>query len=363
MELVKKKRNTNIEILRVIGMLMIFFHHMYYHGGVSGYGGETFNGFVQHLMFNGGKVGITIFVFISGYYLIDATFSWKRVVRFLIELLIFSLAFFIMHMCLTPEEVTVKLIYQQFTPFLSDTYWFVTTYILLYVLSPILNAGLKHISKYTHLSIAIFLLVVFSVFPSFFLKGTNFSTFAWFIVVYIIASYFKLYSVSFFKKHNYINLIISVSLYVGVSLITFYAYKLPFLKDYPLNLTGMNATFMVLFTIFSFEFFVNLPSFSSKWLNLLFSGVLEVYLIHENPYFRDVLYHKIMFSNKIPLDAYWWIKYFGLGLLSFIVILLCGSLISYALNKSVFRLVDYCSLKISDKINERRKITVETKEE
>ena len=67
-------RNTSIELLRIISMIMIMFHHFAYHGNFEWNFNEVT---LPHLWYDfilmGGKVGVDIFVLISGYFLIENT--------------------------------------------------------------------------------------------------------------------------------------------------------------------------------------------------------------------------------------------------------------------------------------------------
>ncbi|KAA9302211.1 acyltransferase family protein [Aerococcus sanguinicola] len=76
------KRQTNIELLRIISIIMIIFHHFAVHGGFNW---EATAITIPHFWYNfiviGGKVGVNIFILISGYFLItkqDKLFDVKK---------------------------------------------------------------------------------------------------------------------------------------------------------------------------------------------------------------------------------------------------------------------------------------------
>lgn len=67
-------RNSNIELLRIISMFLIVVHHMSVHGFTSAgrWNLQSFpslNQFLVQFMVIGGKIGVDIFVVITGYYL------------------------------------------------------------------------------------------------------------------------------------------------------------------------------------------------------------------------------------------------------------------------------------------------------
>ena len=66
-------RQSNFELLRIVAMVMIVFHHFAVHGGFN-FDSTTLS--IPRFWFNfiimGGKTGVNIFVLISGYFLIQS---------------------------------------------------------------------------------------------------------------------------------------------------------------------------------------------------------------------------------------------------------------------------------------------------
>lgn len=76
-----KKRNLNIEILRIIAMLWIIAFHYVEYGEVNMYTEPlSLNWRVMALAKFGGGVGNCIFVLISGYLLHDKKFKLSRII-------------------------------------------------------------------------------------------------------------------------------------------------------------------------------------------------------------------------------------------------------------------------------------------
>ncbi len=69
----KRHRQSNIELLRIISMILIVAHHFSVHGGFD-FSSTSFSVnrlYIQFLAM-GGKIGVDIFVIISGYFLITS---------------------------------------------------------------------------------------------------------------------------------------------------------------------------------------------------------------------------------------------------------------------------------------------------
>lgn len=80
----KKNRDSNIELLRIIAMCLIIFHHMALNTGIVD--GYTING---NMIFGiiggiGGKIGVVIFLLITGYFSINKNFSFKKSIYFMV---------------------------------------------------------------------------------------------------------------------------------------------------------------------------------------------------------------------------------------------------------------------------------------
>ena len=93
-------RQSNIELLRIIAMVIIVAHHFAVHGGFD-FPIETVapNRLWIQFLALGGKIGVNIFVLISGYFLIDAK-SLKKVKVLKLWLQIFTYSASILcHFC------------------------------------------------------------------------------------------------------------------------------------------------------------------------------------------------------------------------------------------------------------------------
>lgn len=63
----KEARLSNIELLRIIAMIMIVFHHYATHGGAYWNVYDGANEWISTVMISFGKIGVDIFMIICGY--------------------------------------------------------------------------------------------------------------------------------------------------------------------------------------------------------------------------------------------------------------------------------------------------------
>lgn len=143
-----EKRQSGIELLRIIAMFMILAQHANGLGiglpGAYECNVEPVNSFFRLLIQCFVFVGVDVFVLISGWFGIN--FKVKRLGEYLFQCLFFSLVVTLVLwlVCGRPEMgikswVGVVL--------LGKSYWFVKSYLLLYVLSPVLNRFIDTVDK------------------------------------------------------------------------------------------------------------------------------------------------------------------------------------------------------------------------
>lgn len=188
-----KCRNTNIEILRFILMCFIFFWHILVHGyNLKQLGGDEV--IVQHSFFLYGFL-LTLFVpatycfvFISGYY--GITFKLKKLLSLLLGCFIVNIsAWFYKTICVgAPFEITKFM--ESLLPISTNKWWFMTNFILLYILSPILNVGFDHLSQKQQKITLLILFVLSSVGILALLPNCG-SSFMGLLMVYLLGRYAK----------------------------------------------------------------------------------------------------------------------------------------------------------------------------
>lgn len=128
-------------------MLYLFLHILFHGYNLKQLGGDEVT--VQHSFFLYGFL-LTLFVpatycfvFISGYY--GITFKLKKLLSLLLGCFIVSIsAWFYKTICVgAPFEITKFM--ESLLPVSTNKWWFMTNFILLYILSPMLNVGFDHL--------------------------------------------------------------------------------------------------------------------------------------------------------------------------------------------------------------------------
>jgi surface polysaccharide O-acyltransferase-like enzyme len=150
------KRKSNFELLRIFAMLIIVACHYGTHGierlYESGQLQQWSEGSVSHKLFTcflvpGGETGVAIFFMLTGYFMINKNhFSLLKVI---LECIFYGIFTGIIYIILKPVGILNQyigiydLIKQTMIPVSGGAWWFPTAYVLLLVISPLLNRFLN----------------------------------------------------------------------------------------------------------------------------------------------------------------------------------------------------------------------------
>lgn len=132
-----KERNIGIELLRIISMFFIVMQHFACHGIANR---ETLSFSINKIFLYNcqlGDLGVVIFGIISGFFLWRNKINIKKIFILEIEVLFFSILF----LCIfgITGQVSLKSVIKSLFPFFSNTYWFYTAYVIVYILFMLLN--------------------------------------------------------------------------------------------------------------------------------------------------------------------------------------------------------------------------------
>lgn len=188
-------------------MLMIIMHHCF---GNSG-GATTLNQNCPLVNYYGVRliwpflnVHVNCFVLISGYFLCKKNFKLSKVFTLWGSILFWSVSLEVISL-LAGYRPGIREIIETVFPLSNSRYWFITTYILMYIMCPFINLAIEAMNKMQHL---LCILTFFGVYIL--LQNVVFwSEFSYidardpglFIFLYMVGAYFRKYPM---KKHNWL---------------------------------------------------------------------------------------------------------------------------------------------------------------
>lgn len=329
----KNKRNSNLEILRIIAMFFIILHHFAVHG-MSHVDFVASNLNTYLIFFCGilGKMGVVVFILISAYFMVNSKFTLRKLLLLGGEVYFYSLIFLLIFEFLLPpaKPITFDIVGISLLPISHSAYWFVTDYIVLMLLSPFLNKFIKGLSKSSFMKLLLLFIVLWSIFPTFtptFMNGPAASMFVgysfqyvpiiWFVILYFIGSFIRLHvdidKISFKKLFAFFSISILIT-YVASSIIGYYDIIHPLSKNlhvwvgFPIEDINdgilymvpalENKLFVLIASIALFLIFLKRKQFSNKYINYVAASTFGVYLIHDNVILRHYMWHTILNTSS-----------------------------------------------------------------
>lgn len=293
-------RNSSLELLRIICILLIIAHHYSVHGGYNEFTSLSLSAggvFVQVLSAFG-RLSCTIFILISAYFLIDVPrIHYRKIVPLVIEMFFYSIVIMLIMYSLDIAPINAENTLASLCPVIFGN-WFVVYYILLYLLLPFINPWLLSMDKKQYTRFLVILLTIWSVIPTLTRWEWGFGKLGSMLTVYIIGAYIKLHVKDKITYPNRRNLIIGLSFafLIIASILCFdaigYTFKMDLLVRRADYFTEDNSILALPCAVFIFMYFANLD-FKSKWINQIASSVLGIYLIHDNALLRPYLWGTI----------------------------------------------------------------------
>lgn len=293
----QKNRNSSIELLRIIAMLMIVFHHLAVHGGFSyGINEITIPRYWVNLISIGGKIGVDIFVLISGYFLIEER-SISDVIRkglmFWGEVWFYSVAIYLLWLILGKEQFSYKEFGIAIMPILIPGWWFASCYLILFLLHPFINKFIEALEQKSYTKLLVLLVVIWSIIPTIAPSVVQSNSLLWFITLYLIAGYIKLYGIKFdysALKWNLMAIGLIILTYLSSVIIMLISVKYEVLEKYIQYFYGEQKINVLIISICMLMAFLKIDIANNTLINWIGGSTFAVYLISDSERIRKYLF-------------------------------------------------------------------------
>ncbi len=199
-------RNAGIELFRCVSMILIVLLHVLGRGGVLASASASRGSYAAAWFLETvGYCSVNCYAVISGYVGINAQFRFRRIALLWLEVVFWLAVPAAVCKLFFPAAVGIDW-GETFLPVTHKTFWYFNAYVLLFPFIPILNGGLRQLSRKRHLAILAFLFVAAACLHCFsgydlFVTGSGYSG-AWLIILYVFGAYFGRYGVPRFAKRG-----------------------------------------------------------------------------------------------------------------------------------------------------------------
>lgn len=284
----KAGRDSSIELFRIITMFCIVAHHYVVNSGLT----EEFavNVTVEDrtlfaLLFGwGGKTGINCFVLITGYFMCTSHITFKKFLKLFLEIQFYRIIIYFIFVQTGYTEISLEGLLDAFLPVYSIWGGFIGSYLVFYVFIPFLNLFIRAINEKQHQMLIGLCLLVGTVPQTFMNAGSVFTYPCWFMVLYFIASYIRIYPKDIFNNRKLWGRAALAILVLSWASVVAGAYLQQIgstLSCYHL-VSDSNKLLAVSTAVCAFLYFKNLKMKTHPIINIIASSCFGVLLIHAN---------------------------------------------------------------------------------
>lgn len=290
-------RNLGIDCLRLVLMFFIILGHLFAHthirqelpilspNGIWCWGWQTIS-----------LCAVNCFVLITGYFMFYSRWKFIHLLKLWVKILVYAIGIGSIFLLMGKATLSLPTILNMFFPLLRSVWWFMSVYALLYLCIPFLNIWLHQLTSRQFTLLVSGILVIFYILPifSFFfppydrMEGMGI---VGFITLYILGAYVAVKQISLPCKWIIIGLIVNnMCIFASKVLLGYVVGK------YHLTVgTGLlyhyNTIFELLNAVLLLLLFKQIPwTYGSKLIVESASSVFAVYLLHEHPLVRQVLW-------------------------------------------------------------------------
>lgn len=303
---INSNKKSNFELLRLICILMIIGHHavVYTHGLDFTSNPTSITALWLCFIRIGGKLGVNIFMILSGYFMIKSeNVSIAKLLKLIIQCVTISVGIYLLFVSKNLTDFTIQKLLEACFPITNNTWWFISNYIVIFIFHPYINKLLNSLSQAQYKKLLITATICFSLMSTVTIFTTNDYwniNIIWFIYLYALAGYIRIFAIEIErKKMTLIALIIITIAAIITSHILLQNLEQTF--NTTTNKSWLfyhqNTILMLILSLLVFYLFKNIEIGSIPIINFLAEGVLGIYLIHDNPYVRERIWNQIIKLN------------------------------------------------------------------
>lgn len=340
-----KHRESNIELFRIIMMLLIVAHHYVVNSGVLDAISMPPYTWKHHFLYvfgMWGKIGINCFVLITGYFMCKMDITIRKFLQLLFEMLFYSIVIYAFFSISGYEQFSIKGMFRSLNPLASIADNFTRCFLIYYLLIPYLNVLVNYITRSQHtmlIGLCMLFFVIWDHIPS---VEYRFNYVEWFCILHIIASYIRFYLPENINNGHEKLLIITGG---GLAILSVIGQSLMIEQGWHVGWqykwVNCNAILGVISSVMLFIGFKGLRMKYVPLVNSIAASTFGVLLIHANSdtmrrwLWQDVC-HNVdwVYSPYMPLHA------IGCVLVIFMVCIVIDKVRMYAFEKPTFKIVD-----------------------
>lgn len=344
----KSERSSNLELYRIIVMLLIVAHHSVVNSGV--YGAAMNNPLAANSLFAfllgmWGKTGINCFVMITGYFMCTLHITGYKFTKLAFEVLFYKIVIYCVFVASGYVEFSFVSFARCFRLVGNMTNGFISAFIMFYLFIPFLNKLVNVLSLKEHALLSALCLLTYTILPQSLIASVQINYVLWFCIIYIIASFLRLHPKALPRYNSAMfwgwmaagTVFVSMlSVVVNLWLCVHFHNILPYFW-----VSDSNAILAVITGICTFMWFKNLKIRQSGVINTIAASCFGVLCIHANSdTMRQWLWFDVVNVENLYKGGLFAVKVTLFVLFVYLVCTILDYLRIVCVEKPVLRLLD-----------------------
>lgn len=282
----RKIRSSNLELYRIICMLMIIAHHFVVNSGLTLPEGPMMsnptdvNTLFLYLFGIWGKTGINCFLLITGYFMCKSNISLKKFVKLLLWIYLYKIVIYGIFFVTGYESFSAVRLFKLIMPVWGFQTNFTSCFIGFWLTIPFWNILIHNMTKQQHKLLILLLLGMYTILGTIPMFGVAMNYVTWFGIIYLIASFIRLYPTKLMNDTRFWGWMSLITiLFASLSAIVM---QYVIHKGAGFFVSDSNKFFAVVVAVSTFLWFKNLNIPNSKVINAVGGSTFGVLLIHAN---------------------------------------------------------------------------------
>lgn len=292
MSIQTKQRDSNMELLRIVTMILVMIVHANF---LSIQEPNTFEcisspltSYIRYFIQGISIISVNVFVLLTGWY--GVNFKINNINKIYFQGIFFTILVYITfyYIGIDYDLHLADYIYE----LKLNQYWFLVAYLILYILSPVLNIFCKYVPRSQFKTIILIFFVLQTIYGWFIgdekWYENGYSPIS-FIGLYLLARYMRLYPNSFTTLSKNKDIIIYFLIVSIVSIISYFNKRLDVISSDTINMYAYTNPLVIIASTYFLLYFSKLSIQQNSLINWIASSAFAVYLLH----CHTLILHKI----------------------------------------------------------------------
>lgn len=288
------RRNYGIDLLRCVSMLMIVIIHIYNRGGLIAKTDQTRLWYLDRGLLLVCLGAVNLYAMISGYVMLNGSFRLRKLISLWMQVVLIGVLLCAIGELLAPQTIGREQWHRALMPITQKEFWYFSAYAGVFLLTPIVNRGIRALSQKQAFCLLVGCVLLFSVgsILGYALQGDPYGiasgySVLWLLVLYVIGACLK--HTQLLEKRSTPGLLCTMAVCFVLSIVYYWVCKAS--SNALLHERGKLAfnyvsPLMLIFDIGMFGLFARMNikrKAAQKLIAFLASLTFSVYVIHVHP--------------------------------------------------------------------------------